>query len=620
VCGRLRTRGSCGREGQAALAGLEAAERRDVDVRAFGDLLEGQPPLGAQLSEPSADAEVDAEFYAAGRDELGAYPTVELRSGEVVGGERDGVGLVLELADGSREVARRVLLATGMDYRFPELPGIEERWGRSVFHCPFCHGWEVHDERLGVLDRGPTGVHRALLLRVWSDDVTLLADGPAELDAEDTERLRAAGVTVEERRVEGLRGPDATLTAIAIAIAIAFADGAERPLGGLLVPVTLHQRSALAEQLGAAAADPGPLAADAVQVEPMFRASVPGVSAAGDVSAAMPSVANAVAAGSTAAAMIVGGLMAEARGLLPPSRSGPRPSGGPSKIALLKGRWDVHRAGASTLAREPAEEAHRDDRAGDSPQRDDRELPPGDAGEARPRGEGQEQRLEERLDRKHVGRALEALGQGGALDEHARGQEQREDEHVGEGRRRVLGGDDRADGEPERAEGGGAHAEGEEGTRERGHGQRHAEGDPAERSEDGREHETDHHRGGRPRREIDPRGERGAADACQQAALARDGQRYGDVHEGGSDKAEGHDGRHVVDAAGKDATVDHRGPATEHAGEQEEEGHGQRDGEEHGARLAPEQLLVVGELVPEEACRAHAAPSAWAAVSRTSLR
>jgi thioredoxin reductase len=250
-------------------------------------------------------------FYAAGRAELAAYPTVELRPGEVRVGERQDGGFALELADGSREVARRVLLATGMDYRFPALPGIAERWGRSVFHCPFCHGWEARDQPLGVLDRGASGVQRALLLRVWSDDVTLLANGPAELDAEDVERLRAADVTVDERRVAELRGLDDTLTAVA------FVDGGERACRGLLAPVTLHQRSALAEQLGAALADPGPVVVDAIEVDSSFQPNVPGLFATGDVTSQMPSVANAVAAGSTAAAMIVHGLMAEAHGLAP---------------------------------------------------------------------------------------------------------------------------------------------------------------------------------------------------------------------------------------------------------------------------------------------------------------
>jgi thioredoxin reductase len=192
-----------------------------------------------------------------------------------------------------------------MDYRYPPLPGAEERWGRSVFHCPFCHGWEVRDQPLGVLDRGAKGVERAILLRAWSDDVTLLTDGPAELDADGAERLAAAGVGVDERRVAELRGPGDTLDAVV------FADGSERVLGGLLVPITLHQRSALATRLGAATADPGPLSAETVQVDAMLRTSVPGLSAAGDLSVQMPSVANAIAAGSSAAAGVVQGLTAE---------------------------------------------------------------------------------------------------------------------------------------------------------------------------------------------------------------------------------------------------------------------------------------------------------------------
>jgi thioredoxin reductase len=271
---------------------IDAGEQSNRVAHGIGGLLgqDGRPP--------------DA-FYAAGRDELATYPAVELRSGEVVGAERDDGGIVVELADGGRERARRVLLATGMDYRRPELPGVEERWGRSVFHCPFCHGWEVRDSTLGVLDRGESGVRRALLLRAWSDDVTLYSDGPPELDEDEAELLRAAGVEIDERPVGGLRGPGDTLTAIV------FKDGGERACGGLLVPVTLHQRSPLAERLGAGLASKGPLVADAIQVDEGFNSSVAGVSAAGDASGQMQSVANAIAAGSMAAAMIVHALMSD---------------------------------------------------------------------------------------------------------------------------------------------------------------------------------------------------------------------------------------------------------------------------------------------------------------------
>jgi thioredoxin reductase len=288
-----------GAAGLSAALVLGRARQRTLVVDAGGQSNRHAHGIGGLLGH---DGRPPAELYAAGRAELEAYPAVELRQGEVVSGARENGGFVLELADGTREVARRVLLATGMDYRYPELPGIEERWGDSVFHCPFCHGWENLDRPLGVLDGSERAVQRALLLRVWSEDVTLFTDGPAELEPDDRDRLRASGVAIDERPVTGLRGPGSTLTMVL------FADGGGRRCSGLLVPVTLYQRSALAEQLGAVAAAPGPVAADAIEVDERFHTGVPGLSAAGDVSAQMQSVASAVAAGSVAAAMIVHGL------------------------------------------------------------------------------------------------------------------------------------------------------------------------------------------------------------------------------------------------------------------------------------------------------------------------
>lgn len=329
-----------GAAGLSAALVLGRARRRTLVVDAGSPSNRFAHGIGGFLGQ---DGRPPADFYADGRRELAAYPTVEVRSGSVVGGETVGgrggevvgghgaaadgsvldrdvadrslgddetpevTGFVLILDDGTRETARRVVLATGMDYRLPELPGVEERWGRSVFHCPFCHGWEVRERPLGVLDRGPSGVHRALLLSAWSDDVTLFADGPAELDPEDAERLRAARVTIDERPVSGLRGngePDSLEEVV-------FADGDTRACGGLLVPVSLHQRSGLARQLGVVAAEPGPVAFDALGVDAQFQTNVPGVFAAGDLSAQMPSVASSVAAGSFAAAMVVGSLTVE---------------------------------------------------------------------------------------------------------------------------------------------------------------------------------------------------------------------------------------------------------------------------------------------------------------------
>ena len=257
-------------------------------------------------------AGLSAELYAAGRRELAAYPSVEKRTGEVVHAERVDDLFVLEQGDDRREGARRVLLATGMEYRPPPLPGLAPLWGRSVFHCPFCHGWEVREQPLAALARGERAVHAALMLRGWSDDIVLLTDGPADLEKLDRDRLTGAGVTIDERPVAELLGRDGELTAIV------FADGGRLERRGLLVATTLHQRSRPAEQLGAGFADPSPLAVDGVRVDPLCRTTTPGVFAAGDVST---QVAAAIAAGSLAATAVVQSLLAEDVGLPFPSWS-----------------------------------------------------------------------------------------------------------------------------------------------------------------------------------------------------------------------------------------------------------------------------------------------------------
>lgn len=273
-----------GAAGLSAALVLGRARRRTLLVDAGRQSNLAAHGIGGLLGH---DGRAPAELYAMGRRELTAYPSVEVRTGHVVSWEQVDGGFILELADGRRESVRRVVLATGMDYRHPVLPGLTELWGRSVFHCPFCHGWEVRDEPLAVLASGDLAVQKALLLRGWSDDVVLLTDGPSDLAAQDCARLAAAGIAIDERSVAELVASDGELAEIV------FADGGRLARRGLLVVAPLQHRSGLAEQL----------------------AATPGVFAAGDVSAEMPSVAGAIAAGSQAAAAVVHSLVADDYGL-----------------------------------------------------------------------------------------------------------------------------------------------------------------------------------------------------------------------------------------------------------------------------------------------------------------
>ncbi|MFF3377331.1 NAD(P)/FAD-dependent oxidoreductase [Streptomyces sp. NPDC002680] len=151
------------------------------------------------------DGMAPAEFLAVGRAEVAGYG-VELVEDRVVGVAK-GEDFTVTLASGDRTVrARRLVVATGLRDELPAVPGVAERFGRDVLHCPFCHGWEVRDRAFGVLASTPASVHQALLVARWSKDVTLFLHTvrEEELTEEDRRRLDGAGVTVVPGEVESL--------------------------------------------------------------------------------------------------------------------------------------------------------------------------------------------------------------------------------------------------------------------------------------------------------------------------------------------------------------------------------------------------------------------------------
>jgi thioredoxin reductase len=133
------------------------------------------------------------ELLAIGREEVARYG-VEVRVGRVSSAARTGAGFALGLQDGISVSARRLVLATGVVDVLPDVPGLAERFGRDVLHCPYCHGWEVADLPLGVVASGPDCVERALLFRQWSDDVVILLNRQPAPQGEDAEKLAARGI------------------------------------------------------------------------------------------------------------------------------------------------------------------------------------------------------------------------------------------------------------------------------------------------------------------------------------------------------------------------------------------------------------------------------------------
>ena len=157
-----------------------------------------------------------AELMAIGRREVAGYGGAVVR-GRVATLARQDDGLRVDLADGRVVRARRLLVATGLTDELPDVPGVAELWGRSVLHCPYCHGWEVRDRAIGVLGSGPQSAVLALLWRQWSEDVVLFPHTGGEPTPEQCELLAARGVRVVEGEVAALDVAGGTLSGVRLA-------------------------------------------------------------------------------------------------------------------------------------------------------------------------------------------------------------------------------------------------------------------------------------------------------------------------------------------------------------------------------------------------------------------
>lgn len=223
------------------------------------------------------------------RAQLLAYPTVELRIGEVTQAQRRDEMFELTMAPATTLRARRLVLATGVTDELSDVPGLRERWGATVLHCPYCHGFEVADGRLGVLATGDMSIHQALLVADWSADVTLFTNGVVSPDGEQSDALAARGVRVETRAVAALVGELPSLAGVRL-------DGGEVvAIDAVFTAPLMKMTSPLAEQLGCDF-DDSPMGR-VIRAGGRRETTVPGVFAAGDAARVPHSVSLAVADG-----------------------------------------------------------------------------------------------------------------------------------------------------------------------------------------------------------------------------------------------------------------------------------------------------------------------------------
>ncbi|MEV4166372.1 NAD(P)/FAD-dependent oxidoreductase [Nonomuraea dietziae] len=274
-----------------AVAVIDAGAPRNAPAEGVHGLLalDGTPP---------------AELLERGRAEVRRYGG-HVVSGEVVTAVRDIEGFTVTLADGRSVRARRLLVTTGLVDELPDVRGLRDRWGRDVVHCPYCHGWEVRDQAIGVLATGPLSVHQALLFRQWSADVTFFSHTMPPPTGEQAQQLAARGIRVVDGEVASLEIVEDRL------VGVRLSDGTLVGRETVAVSPRMTARACFLAALGLRPAEHPSGAGEHIPSDAAGRTEVPGVWVAGNVTDLVAQVGASAAAGAAAAAQINADLVAE---------------------------------------------------------------------------------------------------------------------------------------------------------------------------------------------------------------------------------------------------------------------------------------------------------------------
>lgn len=285
--------GAAGLSGAVALA----RSRRAVLVADAGE--PRNSPAGHVHNFLTRDGTPPADLYAAGRAEVAKYGG-HFEAGEVTRLSRDGELFRVEV-NGQAVTARRLLVATGLHDELPGVPGLAERWGIDVLHCPYCHGWEVRDKRVGVLATGPGAVHQALLFRQLTSQVTMLRHTATPFAAQEAEQLSALGIPVIDGTVAQVEASDGHLTGARLA------DGTRVALDALVIAPKFVANADLLAPFGLAPVEmgiDGQVMATRIAADPGGATAVPGIYVAGNVADPQAQVISAAAAGLMAGSAI----------------------------------------------------------------------------------------------------------------------------------------------------------------------------------------------------------------------------------------------------------------------------------------------------------------------------
>ena len=288
-------------------AGLSAAVALGRSRRSVVVLDAGEPrnaPASGVHNFLTRDGTPPAELMALGRAEVESYGGTIVRGTAAAAASTDA-GFTVTTADGAVITGRRLVVATGLVDELPNIPGLRERWGRNVLHCPYCHGWEVRDHAIGILATGPNAMHQALLFRQLTDRVTVFLHQAPDLTDEELEQLASREIAVVRGRVVSVEASGDHLTGVTLD------DGTVHPIEDLVVAPIFTARGGLLASLGAEVL-PHPMGVGTfIETDAMGATSIPGVWAAGNVTDLVGQVVTSAAQGLRAGAALNADLIAE---------------------------------------------------------------------------------------------------------------------------------------------------------------------------------------------------------------------------------------------------------------------------------------------------------------------
>ena len=239
------------------------------------------------------DGETPQAIASKAREQVAKYKTIEFYSGLAVDAEKTDSGFMITTENGETFEAKKLVFATGVRDIMPEIKGAAACWGISMIHCPYCHGYEVRNEKTGILANGEMGFEFSKLINNWTKELTLFTNGESTLTTAQTSRLKANGIEVNEQEIDAFEHENGYLQQVH------FKDGSTVQLKAMYAKLPFKQHSDLPEKLGCTITEMG-----FIEVDPFQKTSIPGVFACGDNVTPMRSVANAVSAGTLTGAML----------------------------------------------------------------------------------------------------------------------------------------------------------------------------------------------------------------------------------------------------------------------------------------------------------------------------